>query len=186
MHGERLRLVAGEPVRGFEKRRGLAFERQQIQVLLNPRTNGCRTPTRQFAPQELNRLGAPALCCRRLRLDFDRRTERRGQACIGIELAVRQVVETELADFLGAAFGGGVVPCSQFAAAEPGESFDVFRRYAHRVAILLQYCLRGAEIAGKHGLMRLVNNYWHLGRKGLGTDQGQDQNRETHNGTISV
>ena len=77
------------PRGNIQNRRGLAFERQQVDVLLDPGVDGSGTPLLQFGFQKQDGFIAPSKRREGLTCHLDRSTQRRGQADFRIKPPTR-------------------------------------------------------------------------------------------------
>lgn len=159
-----------QPLSDVERRRGLAFQGQQVQILLYPGANRSAPPGLQLALEKRDCLGALAARRQNICLNFDRSAERDRQVFVVVEFAPFQLLQRELPRPGGVGFRLIELLRRQRAPPEPGVRFDHLRRDAVRPAVRLDLPLRERKVAPRDGGP-------HVGDNGRG---GRRQLREEH------
>ncbi len=113
-----------------KRRRGLAFEREQVDVLLNARADGRAAVGNQILAQQRESAGAIAIRRHELCFHFDGRAQGQRQMRLGVQRTRGQGLQGELFGLLGVGFGLIELARDQVATREPGERFQILGRRA--------------------------------------------------------
>lgn len=159
-----------QPLSDVERGRGLAFQGQQVQILLYPGANRSASPGLQLALKKRDCGRALAARGQNICLNFDGSAERDRQVFVVVELAPLQLLQRELPRLGGVGLRLVELLRCQGAPPEPGVRFDHLRRDAVRPAVGLDLPLRKRKVAPRDGGP-------HVGDYGGG---GRRQLREEH------
>src|SRR5262249_36355395 len=134
--GKRRRLRP-QPMAHVESRRRLALETQQVNILLNARSDRSLPVGRQLAAQEGDGLVALAAAGHYLGLHFDRSSERQRQVRLGVKPALFQLLDGQLVSLRRVSVRTVELFYGQRAASKPGDRFDHLWRGAVPRFVLL-------------------------------------------------
>jgi len=155
---------------GFERRRRLSDEGEQIQILAQARGDRGISIHAQRVMQQRDAGCLLPACCQRQRLDFNRGTERDRQVRFRVQGSTLQLPDGQSLGLLGIAFRLRVLLHAERGPAHPRERFEIFGTDPALSLIAAQLRFRCGEVVLRDCPADII----HDSRKRAGADDKHD------------